>query len=177
MDSLLFVNQLKGVLFNLAVVTAFIVFVPVVGLLMYASLASTLQTSSSPSLRVSLHPSCVRLRSLCGFLHVKYVTWFLEFIYWHILNYAKAPGPFEDRGEMAMAIARSPGPPVRSTSVASFSPLYSFAVPGAAGHNRGEAAERQPLARTQGRNLDRVLTFKPTPCVGCLLTPRGRPTV
>ena len=75
---------------------------------------------------------------------------------------------------MAMAIGRSPGPPVRSTSDASFSPLYSFAVPGAAGNNRGEAAERQPLARTQGRNLDRVLNFKPTPCVGCLLTPQGQ---
>ena len=52
-------------------------------------------------------------------------------------------------------------------------PLHSFAVPGAAGHNRGEAAERQPLARTQGRNLDRGFTFKPTPCVGCPLTPEG----
>ena len=44
MDSLLFFKQLKVVLFNLAVPTAFIVFVPVVGLLMYAALASTLQT-------------------------------------------------------------------------------------------------------------------------------------
>ena len=85
------------------------------------------------------------------FCIVKYVTWFFEFIYWHMLNYAKAPGPSEDRGEMAMAIARSPGPPVRSTTGASFSPLHSFAVPGASGHNRGEAVERQPLARTQGR--------------------------
>ena len=57
MDSLLFVKRLNGLLFNLAVATAFIVFVPVVGLLMYAALASTLQTSSSASLRVSLHPS------------------------------------------------------------------------------------------------------------------------
>ena len=44
MHSLLFVKQLNGLLFNLAVATAFIVFVPVVGLLMYAALASTLQT-------------------------------------------------------------------------------------------------------------------------------------
>ena len=36
---------------------------------------------------------------------MKYVTWFLEFFYWHMLNYAKALGPSEDRGEMAMAIA------------------------------------------------------------------------
>ena len=79
------------------------------------------------------------------FYIVKNVTWFLELIYWHML-YAKAPGPSDDRGEMAMAIARPPGPPIRSTTDASFSPLYSFAVPGAAGHNRGEAAERQPLA-------------------------------
>ena len=51
---------------------------------------------------------------------------------------------------------------------------YSFAVPGAAGHNRGEVAERQALARTQGRNLDRGLNLKPTPCVGCLLTPERK---
>ena len=57
MDSLLFVKRLSGLLFNLAVATAFIVFVPVVGWLMYAALASTLQTSSSASLWVSLHPS------------------------------------------------------------------------------------------------------------------------
>ena len=100
---------------------------------------------------------------------MKYVTWFLEFFYWHMLNYAKAPGPSEDRGEMAMAIARLPCALYAvSTSDGVLSPMYSFAVPGAAGHNRWGAAERQLLAKTQGRNLDRVLTFKPTPCVGCL---------
>ena len=127
-----------------------------------------------------------RSQSCCG-LHVsgrqlvfhflKYVTWFLEFVYWHILNFANAPGPFGERGEMAMAIARLPCAPLRSTSDGVSSPLYSFTVPGAAGHNRGAAAERQPLAGTQGRNLDRGLNFKPTPCVWCLLTPRERPQV
>ena len=31
--------------------------------------------------------------------------------------------------------------------------------------------------KTQGRTLDRGLTYKPTPCVGCLLSPRERPKV
>ena len=42
------------------------------------------------------------------FFFVKYVTWFLEFAYWLILNFANAPAPCGDRGEMAMAIARLP---------------------------------------------------------------------
>ena len=57
MDSLFFHKQLNCVFFNLAVATAFFVFVPVVGLLMYAALASTLQASSSASMRMSLRPS------------------------------------------------------------------------------------------------------------------------
>ena len=59
---------------------------------------------------------------------------------------------------------------MRSTSDASHSSLYSFAVPGAASHNRGEAADRQPLARTQGRSLGRCLTFKSTSehATGCV---------
>ena len=73
----------------------------------------------------------------------KYVTWLLEFIYWLIQNLANAPGPYGDRREMEMATARLP-----------------CLLLGAAGHNREEAVERQPLARTQGRNLDRSLTFK-----------------
>ena len=35
-----------------------------------------------------------------------------------------------------------------------FLPLYSFVVQGAAGHNRWGAAERQPLEKTQGRDMD-----------------------
>ena len=64
-----------------------------------------------------------------------------------------------------------------STPDGVLSPMYSFAVPGVAGHNHWRAAERQLLAKTQGTNLDRVSTFKPVPCVGSFLTPRGRPTV
>ena len=63
-----------------------------------------------------------------------------------------------------MAIARMPCALIRSIPDCVFSPMYSFTVRGAARHNRGEAAERQPLARTQGRNLDRCLTPNPTPC-------------
>ena len=37
------------------------------------------------------------------FYVVKYVTWLLKFTYWLILNYANAPGPSGDRGEMATA--------------------------------------------------------------------------
>ena len=55
--------------------------------------------------------------------------------------------------------------------------LYSLRSLELPATTEGGAAERQPLARTQGRNLDRSLTSKPTPCVVCLLTPRGRPRV
>ena len=111
------------------------------------------------------------------FYVVKYVTWFLEFAFLPLLNFANAPGPSWDRGEMAMALAPRLAPfPFTVCQMLSTLPVQ-FAVLGAAGHNRGGAAERQPLARTQGRNLDRSLTSKPTPCVVCLLTPRGRPRV
>ena len=95
----------------------------VLAMLMYAALARLLLL-----LLCGCH--CTRHEYEYGccvdFYIVKYVTWFLEFFYWHMLNYAEAPGPSEDRGEMAVAIARSPGLPVRSTAGASFSPLYSF---------------------------------------------------
>ena len=108
---------------------------------------------------------------------MEYVTWFFEFAYWLLPDFANAPGPCGDRGEMAMAIARLFCPLLLSTSDTAFFPLYSFAVLGAAGHNRWGVAETPLPVKTQGRNLDRGLTFKPTPCVGCLLSPRGRPKV
>ena len=104
---------------------------------------------------------------------MEYVTWFSEFAYWLLPDFANAPGPCWDRGEMAMAIARLFCPLLLSTSDTAFFPLYSFAVLGAAGHNRWGVAETPLPVKTQGRNLDRGLTFKPTPCVGCLLSPRG----
>ena len=91
---------------------------------------------------------------------MEFVTWFFEFAYWLLPDFANAPGPCGDRGEMAMAFARSLPSCTPYVSCCPFGPLYSVAVQGAAGHNRGEAVERQPLARTQGRNLDRSLTFK-----------------
>ena len=101
------------------------------------------------------------------FYVVKYVTWLLKFTYWLILNCANAPGPSGDRGEMAMA---SLVHQMLSFLLCTFS--RSLELPAT---TEGEAVERQPLARTQGRNLDRGLTFEPTPCVGCLLlTSRGR---
>ena len=54
---LLFDKLFNGVLFYFAVATAIIVFVPIVGLLMYAALASTLKASSSASFRSSFSPS------------------------------------------------------------------------------------------------------------------------
>ena len=77
-----------------------------------------------------------------------------------MLNYASTPGPSEERGrdgngDRSLALPSC----TPYVSCCPFGPLHSFAVHGAAGHNRGEAVERQPLARTQGRNLDRILIF------------------
>ena len=111
------------------------------------------------------------------FYVVKYVTWFLEFAFLPLLNFANGPCPSWDRGEMAMALAPRlapfPSQYVRCCPLSLYS-LRSLKLPAT---TEGGAAERQPLARTQGRNLDRSLTSKPTPCVVCLLTPRGRPRV
>ena len=138
-----------------------------------------LQSSPSGSSPMSLPPSCSTFAvwSLFVGYFMEYVTWFFEFAYWLLPDFANAPGPCGDRGEMAMAIARLFCPLLLSTSDTAFFPLYSFAVLGAAGHNRWGVAETPLPVKTQGRNLDRGLTFKPTPCVGCLLSPRGRPKV
>ena len=156
MDSLLFGKQLNAPSFNLAVPTAIITFVPSFGLLSYAPLArcrvrdatrteSALPASSSASLPMLS-------RSPVVFCVMKYVTWSLDFAYWLLLNLENALGPFGGRGRWQWrSLARLP---FLTQYI-----LYSPAVFGAAGHNRGGTAERQPLARTQGRNLDRCLTF------------------
>ena len=71
-------------------------------------------------------------------------------------------GPWSPRRPRGMAMATSPSLSA-SLSMSVFSealpvPLLPCAVRsvhGAAGHNRWGAAERQPLAKTQGRNMDR----------------------
>ena len=81
---------------------------------------------------------------------VNYVTWSPEFAYWLMLNFVKAPGPCGGRGEMAMALARSPCLFSRSTSDAVLSSLYSLAVFGAAGHNRGGGCRSLSLGHKAG---------------------------
>ena len=63
-------------------------------------------------------------------------------------------GSCGDRGEMAMAIARLFCPILLSTSDTAFFPLYSFAVVGAAGHNRWGVVESKAGTWT-------VVSFKP----------------
>ena len=48
---------------------------------------------------------------------------------------------------------------VKVYQMLSLVPCTAHAVHGAAGHNRGGAAETQSLARTQGRNVDRRFIF------------------
>ena len=94
-----------------------------------------------------------------------------------ILNYANAPGPSVHRGEMAMAIARLPCALVRSTSDVVFSPLYSVAVLGAAGHNRGESCREAASRQDTKQELGPWFNFKAYAVGKVSLTPGERPQV
>ena len=111
------------------------------------------------------------------FYVVKYVTWFLEFAFLPLLNFANAPGPSWDRGEMAMALAPRLAPfssqYVRCCPLSLYS-LRSLELP--ATTEGGLPRDSLSLGHKAG-TWTAVLTFKPTPCVVCLLTPRGRPRV
>ena len=69
---------------------------------------------------------------------------------------------------MAMALVPRLALYLRSTSDAVHSSLYNSSAYGAAGHNRGEAAERRFPARTQGRTVGRTLDTCARHCVGLL---------
>ena len=131
---LLFDKQFNGVLFNLAVATAIIVFVPIVGLLMYAALASTLPGSFFEDFEgvVLAHGrSSTCTVAVCP--HVPRTSVAVHFgpLYssstGHMLSYAKAFGPSEDRGEaVEMASARSPGHKAGTWTVSLT--FYAYAV-------------------------------------------------
>ena len=65
-------------------------------------------------------------------------------------------GPWSSRRPRGMAISASLSMSVFSEALpVPLLPCAVRSVHGAAGHNRWGAAERQPLAKTQGRNMDR----------------------
>ena len=103
------------------------------------------------------------------FYFLKYVTWFLEFDCWLLLNFAcpwKPLGVEGGDGNGARSAAwLSSWRYVRCFPFLPCRASRSLELPA----TTEGAAEWQPLARTRGRNLDRGLTLELTPCVGCLV--------
>ena len=89
---------------------------------------------------------------------------FLEFAYWDTLKFARAPGLSGGRGEMAMAVASSARLAFLRGAVCACCMLYTRCFP----HNRWGEAETSLPVKTQGRTLDRGLTFKPTERIFCV---------
>ena len=105
------------------------------------------------------------------FYFVKYVTWFLEFACWLFLTFVVPPGPRgEGNGDRSPAL-RAYTQYIRCCLLC----LVQCSGPWSCRPQPRGAAERQPLARTQCRNLDRSLTLNVHAVCRVSCNPRGRP--